>query len=215
MWFDEEKKEEKPVLVHLGSRGSSGYGREYNAEIRGLRAKELESIECAMLGGCWIRVKDGRLERHESYLSMPEPVRDKEIEPFWGYPQQEKLWEIPIDHKKAMKGHFPAILINSLCGYDYTPNRYAATAQILEDIGFVCLRSRRKEDGRYWETWWLPGMYAAKGSFLEAIEKAKDGPAKDGWNETAKLQAALEWLTKHISFGSLEVTVQRMCMVVD
>ena len=175
--------------------------------IEGLTTDEVEDFQAMMLGECFLRKKKrGRLERKEAGTTFPDPKIDPFIAESWQteeHPQKppKKFEYGPIKH------HFPSIIIQHLCGYGYTEKRYKQTAATLEDYGFACLRSRNGRDGKHWEVWFLPGLFMAEGELKVAIHGKK--------TDETKMKAALEILGRNVSFGTLDVCVQRMAMVID
>jgi hypothetical protein len=176
--------------------------------ISGILNEDQERVmACLNAGVYWIRVKDGKLEIVESWEKLPDPIADEEMLPFWRKPTkaesaQPELFEmeIPSEHDS------PSISIQHLCGYNYSSEGYRMQAEKLESYGFNCMRSRRGPDAKYWETWFLPGLWAAKGGLKERIGKHKGKNA---------LKAATSFLACNVRFGSLDVSVQRMAAVID
>ena len=101
----------------------------------------------------------------------------------------------------------PSITIQGLCGYNYTEENYKWNAEKLESYGFQCLRSRRGTDAKFWELWFLPGLWCSKGDLEANVKRGKD--------DKEELKIALEFLRHKVSFGTLDVSNQRMCMVLD
>jgi hypothetical protein len=99
----------------------------------------------------------------------------------------------------------PSFMISHLCGHYYTKEGYKREADKLESYGFSCMRSRRGENGRFWENWYLPGVWCAKGDLAEKLKPIKDS------NE--KTQEAIRFLMRNVSFGSMDMTQQRAAMV--
>ncbi|MFA6269725.1 MAG: hypothetical protein WC657_00760 [Candidatus Paceibacterota bacterium] len=158
-------------------------------------------------GAYWIRVKDGNLEIVPSWENLPDPIKDKKMLPFWrkatvAETAQLKLFELEGVHENDS----PSISIQSLCGYSYSPENYQFLAEKLESYGFQCMRSRRGAGARYWEIWFLPGLWAAEGDLKEKIGRHKGKNA---------MKAATSFLAQNIEFGTLDVSVQRMCAVLD
>ena len=74
--------------------------------------------------------------------------------------------------------------------------------------GFDCLRSKRGKKGRFWEIWYLPGFWRATEELKEAIDKA-------GKNTPERTKAAIAFLAKNAQFGSMDISVQKLAMVID
>jgi|GEM_PF-904485 len=199
--------------VRIYSRGMDSDNPEYQrAELTGLNREECERLEAVTHGQCWVKVgEDGRLEFRDARKPLPEPVEDKEMLGFWSHtdPRRRKVQLQLLDPERDP--YCPHIVIQSLCGYHYTPENYEKEAGKLQSYGFECLRSRRGADGRFWEVWYLPGFWAARGEFKEVIDAVKSPPSKDG----PRLDAAVSFLCRHVSFGTLDASVQRAAMVLE
>ncbi len=198
------KEQEKVPEIRVTSHG----GSEGQISLTGFQPNELEKMLAAMSGAYWIRVdsEKGRLITIPKYEATPTPVSDEEMLPFWRKHSDVKQIHLFDDYEFSKeKGHSPSISIQSLCGYYYTKENYKRTAENLERWGFECLRSRRGEDGKFWEVWFLPGLWHAKEELKMSIESEK----RKGKDE---LSTALEFLRNNSSFGTLDVSSQRMCM---
>ena len=201
--------ERKPVTIRESSSRRSSNGEDCEITIRGINEAELHKIEGMLAGTRWCRVKNGRLQSTGRYKKPPGPVADPVIDPFWPTnpgPTQMVLQNIS---ELSQHGFTASITIQHLCGYGYTVEKYKFEARKLRSFGFVCLRSRRGRDGRYWEIWFLPYLDAAKGSFKEAIT----GNGKSKF--TRRLSRAVRFLARNSSFGTCDVSVQRLAMTID
>jgi len=195
------EKESKPRIISWSSNGEMA--------IRGISKEDQEKVTASFEAGAyWIRVKDGKLEIKPSWKELPDPVRDPVMFPFWREPMkdevkvQTKLFEIePFNDHSS-----PSILISSLCAYNYSAENYKFFAERLESYGFDCMRSRRGHDGKYWEIWYLCGLWASEGDLKEAIGQEKGLEA---------LKLAKSFLAKNVLFGTLDVSVQRMATVLS
>lgn len=191
----------------------SGYGQG-SITISDLTEEDAEKLEGCIRGGMWWAIcKEGKMVFYPNYQALPNPTEDLDMLPFWRKAsdlvtdQQPNLLEIDhlYDHSS------PSIQITSLCGYAYTPENYKEQAERLESYGFECLRSRRSNDARYIEVWYLPGLWAAKGDLAEYLNEFK-GKALCSADECKK---AVRFLGERVQFGSLDVCVQRLAMVMD
>jgi hypothetical protein len=211
-------EELKPVCITSSS--SSHQGNECRKTLGNLTSEEGGLVDGCVCGYQWISVEGGRLVSYRRFDELPSPVTDPLMAPFWRRPTPGKT---EIQHQIFASDDWPTpsphFSIQSLCGYGYSPERYATEAAKLERYGFQCLRSRRSEDGRYWEIWYLPGDWAARGELREAIETAPKHPftnteagAKKEW--AAKIEVVVQFLCRNVSFGTLDVSGQRAAMVV-
>ena len=197
----------KAPEVRVTSRG--GKGDERSVTLSGLSEDEEDLLVGMSRGFYWTRVVEGRVVASEAHKRPPQPPEDERISPLW-QPAGAKTHCVQREllNRADAGGMFGAhFIIQSLCGYDYTPSNYAEQAAKLESYGFECLRSRRGRDGGYWEIWFLPGLWAAKGDLAEFVADVKDDPAK--------VKKAVSFLCRHASFGTLDVSVQRAAMVMD
>lgn len=181
----------------------TGYsGQNQEVTLRGVPREPMQGV----VTGCqWFGVTDGKPEFIPRYEPLPEKEEDEQLLPFFGPGHAYKA----IDFMSVGHG-FPSITIQSLCGYNYTPENYKRTARLLEMWGFACCRSKRGDDGKFWELWWLSGDWAMRGSlrdFFGGLEKDLDNDAK--WTKV------VNWLCRHSSFGSLDICCQRAAMVLD
>lgn len=203
--------------IRIPSRGGTSGRNGHYLNIEGLTEKESERVFASMLAGHhWVRRgEDGRLQHVPSYEELPGPVTDDQMLPFWRQPtegetRQADLFGFDESTEAALKHASPSIYITSLCGYHYSAVNYQREAAKLTEWGFVCMRSPRDPDsGRYWEAWYLSGVWAAKGRLKDAIFNTKAGSNEE------KFKFMLDFLRCNASFGSLDVSMQRMAMVMD
>lgn len=184
--------------------------------VGGLKPEESEVLRASMLGGHhWVRRGDnGRLQSLPSFEPLPEPVTDEDMLPFWWKPSEDEvelanIFGFDASTEASMKNRCPSIYISSLCGYHYSAENYKREAEKLTSWGFVCMRSRRNNSGQYHEFWCLPGVYFAKGRLEESIVQGNFKTSED------KFKHALEFLRCNSIFGILDVSVQRIAMVID
>ncbi len=197
-----------------GLRISSYGGKTNSATVDNLGREGLEVFRGSILGGHhWIRrSKDGGLESVPSFEELPEAKPDEGMLPYWPRAEDVTTQEVmffPGDEKERVGGFSsPSISIQSLCGYNYSKENYEREKLKLESFGFSQMRSKRGDDGGYWEMWYLCGLFSAKGGLKEYLEKEKKSDKKE-------LDLAISFLCKNVSFGTLDVSVQRAAMVID
>lgn len=140
-------------------------------------------------------------ERYEAATPLPDPVCAAHFSP--AGPSAAKYTAEGLKHRDALKGLTDegclSLYVEHLCGYDYTPENYAREAAKMAEFGFVCMRSPRGSDGRYWEAWFLPGLWAAEGR----LKNAKDIPA------------AINLLIQNVRPGSISAVRQRCALTID
>lgn len=185
--------------------------------LEGVSSDEINVLMGSFKAGHnWVRRGDnGHLEHVSSYEELPNPVTDEEMHPFWEPIETQKVqvqlemfshMTTPDDYSKHSSA---SIIVQHLCGYGYTKENYKRQAKLLESFGFECLRSRRGDDGKFWELWFLPGVWAAKGVLREAIDSSNYK------NQKLKTEVAVEFLRRNASFGTLDVSVQRLAQVIE
>jgi hypothetical protein len=187
----------------------SEYGQGH-LKIEGLTDEESERLKGAISGQWWAAGNgDGRLHFSPTREPVPSPAADNEMIPFWrtcasgGSSVQMEL----LDLERMRPVFSPSIAISGLCGYYFTPEKYKEEAAKLESWGFSCLRSRRGDDGKFWEVWYLPGLWAAKGKLNDVLCNAE--------SDKKGVDKAVRFLSRHVSFGTLDIVVQRLAMVMD
>ena len=110
------------------------------------------------------------------------------------------------------------ITIQSLCAHRYSVESYAEESGKLLGYGFIQLRSRRGKDACFWELWYLPGVLFAKGKLKEAIDLISvntDVNHLRHRTDKERLKAAVDFLRQNVIFGTLDVSVQRLAMIIE
>jgi len=208
--------------ISVGVR-SSGRGSN-SIEITGLTQQEADQLLSAVRGRSWFTVEGDRLKISPRHLPLPDPVHDEKMIPFWRQhsngPAQAEM--VPRVFSEMSPGviEYAHITIQSLCGYDYTPENYIRESEKLLSYGFIQVRSKRGEDGGFWEMWYLPGVWCAKGDLKEVVDRitnmGKSWVDPQGKRKNKEcFDAILGFLRLHVSFGTLDISVQRMCQVAD
>ncbi|MEK7579083.1 MAG: hypothetical protein AAB460_00935 [Patescibacteria group bacterium] len=191
--------------VHVAM-SSQMRGDDNEITFRGLSDEEVERLQGMLQGQWWVSGNhaNGRLRFSGGWLPAPDPVTDEAMEPFWRRyePQHPPTphQQVMLTSKTSWKHSSPHFSIQNLCGYNYSRENYARNACLLETYGFVCLRSRREEDGKYWEIWFLSGLWAARGELQKNLRERDD------------VEGAISFLCRTVQFGTLDVAVQRAAM---
>lgn len=193
--------------IRISSHGGSHNSR--SITITNLPDEAYDKMMGSISGGMWwTRVVDGQLVSHPNYQQLPDPVEDEDMHPFWRKVKKQQkeitysMFEIePIEELSRASG---SISIQSLCGYYYSEENYKQAAEQLTSYGFECLRSKRSDDAKFWEIWFLSSLYSAKGLFKNCIDAQK--------NDKEKFKTAVEFLKQNVPFGTLDVSVQRCFM---
>jgi hypothetical protein len=177
--------EEKAPRVRIAGMklGTRYHGNDPTGEVTvtNLFTGEVDRFRHAIDAQCsWVGVdEEGRLETREKHKPLPEPTVDSALAPHWNPGAQRPLFgEKPQDFSGPKNFDFdtievwnyPSILIQHLCGYNYSPENYKHEADKLESYGFHCLRSRRGASGQFWEVWFLPSLVFAEGKLGEVLK---------------------------------------------
>ncbi len=193
--------------VRVTSYGKGGKNHSW-VTIEGLTEEEERGIIAVVNGHWWTSVNsEGRLKFFATREELPGPAEDEEMMPYWRHPilGEGVLQHHLFDSDALSYSISPSIVVQHLCGYYYTPENYRKQVKKLESYGFECLRSRRGDDGRFWEIWFLSGLWAAKGDLKVAL----------AGNEAKDVEKVVRFLCTHASFGTLDVVVQRAAMQID
>ncbi len=190
------------------------YGGDYNggqcAEFSGLEKGEVDMMHSAAGGQAWITVDDnGRVKSAPTREPLPGLTEDLAMAPFWRRHQdvQAKLELNDFESLEAYSS--PHFVVQHLCGYRYSLENYQMQAARLERFGFQCMRSKRAADGKFWEIWFLPGAWAAQNELKEVCSKFKMDERKE------MVKAVTSFLARNCSFGTLDVSVQKLAMVIE
>lgn len=196
---------ERKVRISSKKRGPV----ECEISFTGLTELETERAEGMLHGQWWMSGKDGRVVFLPAREGSPTPTDDTML-PEWRMARPDAEAAVMqmelLDTEQKWDGQSASIIVQHLCGYNYSVEGYIRNAEALEHCGFTCLRSRRGDNGRFWEIWFLPGLWAATGPLREAIRRLP----KD-----EQMDAALKFIPKNVSFGTLDIAVQRMALVID
>lgn len=170
------------------------------------------AVEAALMGGsAWMRMGDGVIETRPAFIKPPDPVQDDEMLPYWRHasPAEKARYQpTMLDIEPLPFGFGASIIISHLCAFWYTPESYKAQAETLMSFGFVPMRSPRAENGTYYEIWFLLGLWASKGDLRDQFTQTELYAYGD---LRAVLDKALRYIASRVSFGTLDVCVQRMC----
>ncbi len=174
--------------------------------ISGLQPEEMKDIEAMVNGYKWCLAIHGRLQTQSRWEPLPAPAQDETLMPFW-QPSVPGHTQLELKSVEMPPGAPVGIIIESLCGYDYSPENYHKEVEKLESFGFVCMRSRRGDDGHFQEIWYLSGMWRAQGRLKGVLVGIKE--------PQQQADEAIKFLCKNVKFGSLDVSWQRAAMVIE
>ncbi len=192
-----DEKAVKEKGIRIGSEGRD------SVSLKNLTNDEVEKIEGMTNGHYWLTITDGRLEVVQRRDDLPSPVEDAEMLPFWRRATSQ-VHQLELFGVKLEKYSMTSIIIQHLCGYCYSPENYTLQAQKLESYGFVCMRSRRGNDARFHEIWFLPSQYHAKNDLKESFAHIED--------DKKKIKRMVEFLCCNVLFGTLDLSQQRAAM---
>lgn len=205
-WPDKLAPDER-TPIRWSSKSSRG-----ELTVSGLTPRELEAMEAFIRGTSYVRCVEGRLHAYDAHEPLPTPEEDPLMGPHWSASGEPKQWG---GITSGEGWHSPGLIITALgAGIDrnapFGKDQAARNQALVESFGFVCLRSRRGDDGGYWEQWVLHFLEAARGDLEQHL---KTLPPGTGWHERA--EAAAGFIAKHIRFGSLDITIQRWALAFD
>lgn len=192
---------------------SSRKGDDYSIEISGITKSELNKIEKALVCGNYIAVHNDKIVSYD-YLEPLPTVTDDKMLPFWR-PQADDFVQAEfIDHELPERCRYqsPGFVIQHLCGYNYSEDNYKFNAEILESVGFECMRSKRGPDGKYWEQWYHSGLWSVKGRLKDDLEEFE---AQKKRNTNEKIDFMVNWLCRQASFGTIDLVYQRAGLSLD
>ena len=189
-------------MKEIGSKTPGrGMAGDYEITLSGTE-EEINKIRAMLLGTVWITGwGEGKIKTVDKYDQVTH-FDDPLIPPQWQseFGSVPPKWAETLTDDDKTGWHSPNFYIKHLFG----ENKAYAKVQ---SWGFECMRSRRGEDGKFWEAWYLPGDWAAKGELAKYI--ATLGP-KIEWHEKTRL--ICHWIAERVCFGSMEVAVQRMAL---
>lgn len=183
--------------------------------ISGINENELELFHSVFAGVNWFCAQNGVAKFAPLLQPLPNPIEDEEMLPFWkkepeNQMEQMEMFNVVFEELTRNVLLHAHITITGLCGYAYTPENYKFQSKKLISYGFIQMRSMRGSDGKYWEQWYLPGTWHADGDLKEFVEKIPDSAT-----EQEKIKAVINFLAENASFGSLDVSIQRLAMMMD
>jgi hypothetical protein len=150
-------------------------------EIDDLSEEDKDKFLGMVNGMWWVRGQEGVPVFFPAFKRVPNPIEDPRMNEFW--PQRDektpKYSQIRVRDYEEYKSGSPSITIQSLCGYDFTPEKYAKEVTKLRSYGFSCLRSPRSRDGKYYEHWYLSGLWSAQGNLEWEIKRIKQDQEQD------------------------------------
>ncbi len=208
------------MSIRVSQFGQVGPDGTMEITFSGIPKDNSDHMQGVTMGQYWMGVIGGQLTFIPARQALPEPTEDESMLPFWrpvsiGGGVQLEMKEIVFE--KEARHDSPSFMVKHLCAFHYTPDNYKKYADRLTSYGFDCMRSRRGHDGIFWETWYLPGTWAAKGDLRIAIDQhVKRANVTDyllrAHEET---KALIEYVRYHVVFGSLDICHQRFAMGLD
>ncbi|MDO8582467.1 MAG: hypothetical protein Q7R63_00525 [bacterium] len=189
--------------VHLSSRSAS------QVTVAGLTGDEPDKLEAAIaFGASWIRTNPdtGRFVSVSTTNLLPDPMNDDDMLPYWEpHPETDGITEMER-YNDDFQSQNAGVMIQHLGAYSASKEVWRHEAAKLTSYGFVCMRSPRGADGRYWEGWYLPSLYAAKGDLALALTNV---PAE------GRLDRVISFLCQHCHVGTIDAITQRAGMGAD
>lgn len=205
-WLTSEQKDDRPKMRYTVKMRSEK--EPSSITIGNLTAAEVDAVDAFLNGLTYLRCIDGRLHAYSVLEDLPKPEDDPICGPHWRTNGEVKQWGGIPDSEGW---HSPGIIITGVgAGLDKSREHLVNEhKRRLDYCGFVCLRSPRGRDGRYWEQWVLPGLWHAKGQLKAFLNKLPETT----WHQQAN--AACQYIAQDmgISFGSMDITIQRWALV--
>ena len=172
-------------------------------------SEDVKRLAGALLYGMkWVRLTaSGELETSDVYDKAPAPTYDPEMQNIWrfdphavGAAQMRLFYDDPEmqDPKNKWSRDHRAIYLQGISGYS-GKDEYVRRATLLTEAGFSCLRSRRGDDGKYWEIWYLPDPCCGR------------GPIK-GMKTSDEVK---KWIFKNIGPGSVALEGEHWGLSID
>lgn len=176
--------------------------------IEGITVEESQTLQGMVNGHCWVRTDPatGRLLSVPATRLLPDPMIDPDMTPYWNpHPKTDGVTAM-ARYNDTFQNQNAGIMIQSLGAYNPSKEVWRAEAAKLTSYGFVCMRSPRGADGKYWEGWYLPCLYSARGNLAKTLENI---PAAE------KLERAIGFLCHHCHVGTIDAIVQKAGAVHD
>ncbi len=186
----------------------------------GIPKDKTDHMQGVTTGQYWMSVIGGQITFVSAREALPEPAADEDMLPFWRPLRASGCVQLEMKElvfEPEARNESPSFMVKHLCGYNYTPEAFRQNVARLTSYGFECMRSRRGDDGKFWETWYLPGAWAATGELRTAIDQhMKRVDITDYSLRTREeTKALIEFVRNRVLFGSLDVCHQRLAMVLD
>lgn len=135
--------------------------------------RESAAFEAALSGARWITGGPcGELiqaPRYPTPVVEPDPI----VGPHFTATRQVSYLPNDVTPDAGPERLEPAVYVSHLCGYNYSDENYRRASSWMESAGFACMRSKRGEDGKYWEIWYLPGPFRARGP-IEGVKTSNE-----------------------------------------
>lgn len=208
-WLTWPVVDKRPKVREIGCHKN---GDSSSITIGNLTPKELEALQQFIFGTSYICCQGGRVHAWHAFEDLPPPQRDPILSECWNPPPdgETKVGGMP----KGKGIHSPGLVIRSAGAcYGSDSKEPQRSYQLLESFGFVCMRSPRGDDGRYWEQWVLHGLWQAKGQLGDWYQRwrADNKDASDfgpKWFECAE-EACKFINSQGVRYGSLDIVIQR------
>jgi hypothetical protein len=203
-WPEVDKRE--PVRITGTSRGK---GLDGQVTIGGLTSAEVDAIAAMTIGTRFVTMRDGRVHAWNVHEQPPSPVVDPVVGPHW---EKAPTGEAKLGAWPTGDGwHSPSIYVQH-------PQSQLAIER-LESYGAECLRSRRSDEGQYWEVWMLHA-WRLKGALKSHIDKLDDeakakSESKKGLDWLAKSLAIGQFIAGSCTVGTIDIVIQRWALSFD
>ncbi len=204
--MSDEKKKRKRLRV---SREHTTEDGRHEVTLSGEKEDVVAFVGAIQFGMKWVKLTgDGTIGVADVFKGTPSPIDDPEMQNVWCFDplppeepvQMQLLYDDPEmkDPKHEWSREHRAIFLQSIQGYAGR-DAYKHRAERLLEAGFSCLRSRRGDDGKYWEIWYLPGVCCGR------------GPIKD----MKTSDEVMKWVLNSIGPGTLTMGGEHWGLSID
>jgi hypothetical protein len=111
--------------IRVASRGAGGFS------LCNVSPEETDKLEAMALGHAWCMIVNGRLQSQSRWELLPKPAADETMMPYW-QPVSPGHAQLELRGIETPPGAQAGIMIQSLCGYEYSPENYRRESEKLE-----------------------------------------------------------------------------------
>jgi len=138
---------------------------------------DAQNVAAALEHQQWMRLKGGNIvlarEEPEPKMTDHERLVNGSSAPIYPIPDGKN--PAPVQRSPAVpdrETHDPSCFVQHI-GAGLRDTAYARSYARMVSVGFILLRSPRGLDNKYWEVWYLPGMFFLKGELAGEKDRQK------------------------------------------